>query len=977
MRWLLFLSCVLSSYFTYSQEKEDSLQLELHKAKHDTSRVKILHQLAITQANTSKEKARESMLKALELSLITDNARLKVTSYNHYSDFLRTQSMVDSAVVVSNLALSLAKDINFFKGQAKAYSALGGCYWEKGNFEKAREFLEECIALASKIDDKTQIANAYTILGAIHTQTIAYTKAMEYYTEAAKIYKEAGATRHYILILGNIGFVHRSMDNLDSAEGYFLEADSLAQEVNDQAARAFSAYNLSIVYRKRGELDKAIAANLNAISIYKRLGNRKRVAFGEYTMGKIYWEKEEFQEALNYYQQALEISVAVDDSVNIGHTHEEIASCYHKLGKNQEAKEHLLKAKAVAEGIKLDVLSMEVHQSLSQIFADEGNLAAAYTNLLAYTALKDSIYTKEKRELASDIEAKYQNEQKTQEIALLESDKKLQELQLTKRVNERNGIIAFSIFVLLLAALLYNQYRVKQKANKKLQELDRLKSSFFANISHEFRTPLTLIKGPIEQLEQHPEEQLSRDTVKMIRRNSTRVLKLVNQLLDLSQIDEGSLKLEPAEGDMYKCLRAACSSFSSHAAQRKIDYRVRIPQTSLWAAFDRDKLEKIAYNLLSNAFKFSEDGATISFTASHGTLGLELIVSDTGQGIPEEELPFIFDRFYQVDSGSTREKEGSGIGLALSRDLIELMDGTITVSTLEGKGTTFKVHLPVEEIKSGEGPQKEISSEFKDEILVSDSLTPSTDDRDLPTVLLVEDNADMRHFIKEQLVKDFKIKEAIDGQKGLETAMTYAPDLIITDLMMPKMDGVELCKKLKTNVHTSHIPVIMLTAKAGQANKIKGLETGADDYLTKPFDANELLVRTRNLIAQRKKLRERYSGKEKALDPKEIAVTSIDQRFLEQVLDMLEKQYADGKFGVPEMQQILAMSKSQLHRKTKALTNESPGELLRNFRLKRAAQLLAQKADTVTQIAYKVGFNDLSYFTKCFKELYGVVPSAY
>ncbi|NAS10590.1 tetratricopeptide repeat protein [Poritiphilus flavus] len=977
MRRLLFLCCLLSSCLMFSQEKEDSLQLELRKAKHDTSRVKILHQLAFTQANTSRDKARESMLKALDIALKTDNDQLKVTSYNHYSNFLRTQSMVDSSVVVSNLALSLAKEINFYKGQATAYSTLGGSYWEKGNFEKSKEYLEKCVALASEIDDKIQIGNAYNVLGAIHTQTIEYTKAMEYYTKAARIFKEAGATRRYILILGNIGFVYRSMDNLDGAERYLLEADSLAKAINDQAARAFSSYNLSIVYRKRGEFDKAIAANLNAISIYKRLGNRKRVAFGQYTMGKIYWEKEEFQQALGYYQQALEISISVDDSVNIGHTHQEIARCFHKLNKNQQAKEHLQKAKAVADGIALDVLSMEVHQSLSQIFAEEGNADAAYTNLLAYTELKDSIYTKEKRELASDIEAKYQNEQKTQEIALLESDKKLQALQLNKRVNERNGIIAFSIVILLLAALLYNQYRVKQKANRKLQELDRLKSSFFANISHEFRTPLTLIQGPIEQLEQHPEEQLSQDTVKMIRRNSNRVLKLVNQLLDLSQIDEGSLKLEPTEGDMFKCLRAACSSFNSHAAQRKIDYRVRIPQTTLWAAFDRDKLEKIAYNLLGNAFKFSEDGATVSFTASYGPPGLEMIVSDTGKGIPQEKLPFVFDRFYQVDGSSTRENEGSGIGLALSRDLVELMDGTITVSSILGKGTTFKIHLPVEEIKSGEDPFIEKPSEYQHEISGSSAFQTGTDERDIPAVLLVEDNTDMRYFIKEQLIKDFKIQEALDGQKGLEIAKAHAPDLVITDLMMPKMDGIELCKRLKTNLHTSHIPVIMLTAKAGQANKIKGLETGADDYLTKPFDAKELLVRTRNLIAQRKKLRERYSGKEKPIDPKEITVTSIDQRFLEQLLKMLEEHYADGAFGVPQMQQALAMSKSQLHRKTKALTDESPGELLRNFRLKRAAQLLAQKADTVTQIAYKVGFNDLSYFTKCFKERYGVVPSSY
>jgi YesN/AraC family two-component response regulator len=235
----------------------------------------------------------------------------------------------------------------------------------------------------------------------------------------------------------------------------------------------------------------------------------------------------------------------------------------------------------------------------------------------------------------------------------------------------------------------------------------------------------------------------------------------------------------------------------------------------------------------------------------------------------------------------------------------------------------------------------------------------------------------MRRFISEQLIKFYKVNEAINGELGLKKAIANPPDLIISDLMMPKMDGITLCKELKTDVHTSHIPVIMLTAKAGIENKIEGLETGADDYLTKPFDAKELLVRVRNLIEQRRKLRELFSDRQVQIDPKIVTVTSIDQRFLEQVLKLLEDNYPDSDFGVPQMQDNLAMSKTQLHRKLKALTNEAPGELLRNFRLKQAAQLLSQKADSVTQIAYKVGFNNLSYFAKCFKELYGVPPSAF
>jgi CheY-like chemotaxis protein len=251
------------------------------------------------------------------------------------------------------------------------------------------------------------------------------------------------------------------------------------------------------------------------------------------------------------------------------------------------------------------------------------------------------------------------------------------------------------------------------------------------------------------------------------------------------------------------------------------------------------------------------------------------------------------------------------------------------------------------------------------------------DRRKLPHIILVEDNPDMRQFIKFQISPLYRVTEAVNGEEGLKATLKHGPDLLITDLMMPRMDGIELCRQIKTDLHTSHIPVIMLTAKAGQANKIQGLETGADDYLTKPFDGKELKLRIKNLIEQRERLRKLYTRNEAGIDPREITVTSLDQRFLEEVLGLLEARHSDPDFGVPQMQQALAMSKTQLHRKLKALTNEAPGALLRNFRLKRAAQLLRKKNDSVTQVAYKVGFNNLSYFAKCFRELYGQPPSTY
>ncbi|MGI9542304.1 MAG: hybrid sensor histidine kinase/response regulator transcription factor, partial [Cyclobacteriaceae bacterium] len=549
---------------------------------------------------------------------------------------------------------------------------------------------------------------------------------------------------------------------------------------------------------------------------------------------------------------------------------------------------------------------------------------------------------------------------------------------LEKQVSERTGE------VLNKNQQLQRQAETLAFQAEKLRETDQLKSRLFANISHEFRTPLTLIKGPVDQLAENPDSSLSQPNISMIRRNTNRLLRLVNQLLDLSKLDAGRLQLVPTEGDIFKCLRAATSSFTALATQQNLDYQVSIPSSELLAFFDRDKLEKIIYNLLSNAFKFTPDQGTIIFSASYDHNQMTMTVTDSGRGIPLEKLNYIFDRFYQVDDSQTREQEGTGIGLALTKELIVLMNGSIEVNSDPESGSTFHIIIPMEKVHTSPAPvssllagQEGPSSTFDEEDLKSDRLT----DRSLRPgksnlVLVVEDNVDMRNYIRQQLCEDYEVLEALHGQDGLNQARHQVPDLIITDLMMPRMDGTELCQQLKTDQRTSHIPVIMLTAKASLENKIEGLETGADDYLTKPFDSRELAVRVKNLIDQRQKLRELFAQGIN-VDPKQITVTSLDEQFLQNTLDLLEEKYADANFGVPQMQESLTMSKTQLHRKVKALTDQAPGELLRNFRLKRAAQILAQEGENVTQVAYSVGFNNLSYFAKCFKDLHGVAPSEY
>jgi signal transduction histidine kinase/DNA-binding response OmpR family regulator len=540
--------------------------------------------------------------------------------------------------------------------------------------------------------------------------------------------------------------------------------------------------------------------------------------------------------------------------------------------------------------------------------------------------------------------------------------------------------------MLIYAVALAYKFRLNEEARAeaaRIEEMDEIKSRFFANISHEFRTPLTLIQGPLQQIEDMAPRKEGDVTipvryVKTMRRNTDRLLELVNQLLDLSRIDSGKMKLQVIKGDLLQLLKVATASFESMAERKAIHYRVHFPEETLIAFFDKDKLEKIVSNLLTNAFKYTPERGTVSVSIAIEEGRLRLSVDDSGPGIPKNELDKIFERFYRLEGNHDK---GSGIGLALVKELIEVYRGQISVSSEPGKGSRFKISLPVareafkeDELVYGEWKQEEVFSPADIHNETQASTARKTEESQLPTLLVVEDNADLRNFIKETIQQQYNVVEAMNGEEGWQKAIAEIPDVIISDVMMPVMDGFTMTEKLKKDERTSHIPVILLTAKAGQKHKVEGLQTGADDYLTKPFDATELLARIQNLVNQRKLLRKKFAG-EIILKPSEIAVTNMDEVFLNKVMQAIEANMGEEDFGVEELAKEVAMSRSQLHRKMIALTGQSPSEVLRNTRLLRAKELLQKKAVTPSEAAFLVGFSSHTYFSKCFKEEFGVSPS--
>ena len=550
---------------------------------------------------------------------------------------------------------------------------------------------------------------------------------------------------------------------------------------------------------------------------------------------------------------------------------------------------------------------------------------------------------------------------------------------------------------------LKNKIKVDGAILKEKEEMDGIKSKFFANISHEFRTPLTLILGPAEKIEKNESTNPVKDA-SIITRNSKRLLQLVNQLLDLSKLEAGKLKLEASKGNIVSFVKGITLSFESLSESKDITLKILSDKEFIELYFDKEKMIKILTNLLSNSLKFTHEEGKVTVSVREknysGKVGTVVIqIRDTGIGISPEEIPKLFDRFYQVDSSQTREFEGTGIGLALTKELVELHHGNIRVESEKGSPNQVGTGLP-----AGQAGWTEFTLEFPlgrdhlkdEEIIATDKeayqketpidevayLSPNIlaeseiiPDETRATILIVEDNYDMREYIKESLSDSYLLEEAVNGEQGVRKAEAIIPDLIISDLMMPKMDGNELTKILKNDERTSHIPIIILTAKSGQENKIEGLQTGADDYLTKPFDLKELRVRVENLISVRKKLQEKFSKGEFLSKPVDKKLNSIDEKFLAKVIEVIEKHLSEEEFSIEECSSEVGFSRTHFHKKLRALVGKSPSQYVRTVRLYRAKQMIEEEKGNISEVAYSVGFSSPAYFSRCFKEEFGYPPS--
>jgi len=557
--------------------------------------------------------------------------------------------------------------------------------------------------------------------------------------------------------------------------------------------------------------------------------------------------------------------------------------------------------------------------------------------------------------------------------------------------------IVLLIYVLVRFAL--NREKIKhqlvlERINaRKLHEFDMLKLKFFTNISHEIRTPLTLILGPLDKLinKDIPKDEM-KENLHLMQRNAKNLDKLISQLLDFRKLQTGNLKLNLTESDIVDFIRTIVNSFNDYADEKGITLKFNTLKKGLNAVFDADKIEKILNNLISNSFKFTGQGGTIAVNLSlvfdtddndfnetdKEKQFIEIAVKDTGKGIAANNLNRIFQRFFQSENED--ENSGVGIGLALVKELVDIHKGNIFVTSKPGKGTKFTIKIPYysslsEKQTETESGKLETETE-KAELLEEFAEESNQQHLYSKIMLIVEDNADVRKFIASHFNTTFKIVEAKNGEEGWEKAVEMIPDIIISDVLMPVTDGYELCKRIKNDERTSHIPVLLLTALHSKEHELKGITTGADDYITKPFDLSVLQAKVENVLSIRESLKQKFTGIV-VLEPKNVVISSPDERFLQKAIEVIENNISDCDLDIESFSVKVGVSRMQLYRKLHALTDMTVKEFIRHIRLKRAAQLLVQQKLNVSEVAYEVGFKDLSHFRKCFRREYGMSASEF
>lgn len=955
----------------------DSLEYLLRNTSDDSIRVSIQKRLYLAYNDSNPDRAAAICRAIVKHSEASDYTYGIATGYYLLGHHFVTRSKYDSANFNLHKSLQVALKGNETKTALNAIEWIINVQQKKGNRDSALFYVNEAMVIVERHPEigVEKIARIKLNEAKIYYGNGEYEKSVSKYIEADSILTDDYSSLKAFL-KSQIGLVYDRLFNSEKAKKYYLQAQSIYKK---------ESYNNGYYYieNKLGNLafdaDEYVEAESRYQSAYKHFKSVDGFTNLEAicaNMGYINLQKENYKISETFFQEALGYTKRTENTISLPYIHNGIGSLYNELKQFDKAIFHLKKALEISKETKNSTYEEESYSFLIDSYSSIGDFKKAFNYQLVLNKLKDSIQKKADIVGISEIETKYQTEKKEQEIKLLTSQA---ELEKQKTKNEKSLFIIGILILGLAVIALYILFMNKQKTNDKLRQLEAAKSRFFANISHEFRTPLTLISGPVAH--QLSKERLSSDDktdLGLIQRNANRLLSLVDQLLDLSKIEAGRRKLKLSKGNLDLFLKHLVEPFSYQSARKNLTLNtdINLPDEA-W--FDRDLVEKIVGNLLSNALKYSDKNGNIDFKAEIVNDEVRISVINENENLTEKELPKLFDRFYQNNSVN----QGFGIGLSLVKELSHLSHGDVKADKPSAETIRFSVILPISENdftkeelaiannlleKSKSGPITEIISQPQEKVQLNDE--------SLPLLLVVDDNEEIRLFIKSLLKNDYRILQAENGKEGVEVAFETIPDLIVSDIMMPVEDGIYLSNNLKEDERTSHIPIVLLTAKSAEEDELVGLKTGADAYMIKPFKEEKLRVVIEKLIASRTAIQERFS-QQVFLKPHEIELTSIDAQLLKRIQQILDDQLTDPNFGAKVFSDEIGLSRMHLHRKLKALTGFSTTEFIRAQRLKLAAQLLKDGGVNISEIGYTVGFNQPAYFSTCFKQYFGCSPSEY
>ena len=955
----LFLQAIIPFFFclVYGQQSPTSIQKKRVDELYVLFQKKILTaHLAIPScppSHLSHSEALDYVLNHSSFESLYKNGRIKCAG-----EILSTARPATNSASYSSWLASLTKFLQITQQQDSASKCLA--------------LLERSLPAHSPL-----IGTLALFKTAQFRRQIQFEKALQTANEALQSARATKNKRLTAALLNEIGNTSRDIyrQEPDKYLPIFKEALDIAQSLNDSSLISDTYENLVYTYFMDNSMDiehalenleLALATFPSQTTLFARYRfTNTVVAFLSYLSG-------ENEKVISLFKHVVLLSRQLQRPTDTRATFQYIADQYINL------KDFKLASMYLDSAQRYDSPEWEkdyFYENRAQVAKALGDFQGANDYYKKALEEKERVYLRRNNQTMTQWETQF----RTRETALQLAQEKRQQWFLW-------GIVGLVTLLFFLATYsfwrnrkqlqqLARQHEIIERQSQELRQLDEAKTRFFSNITHEFRTPLTLIISPLETLlKQQPKQPL----LGMIHANASRLLALINQLLDLSKIDAGALQPSLTKENLVLFLRRQAEPFEALANERGIELRVPIKVLEMPLGYiDTDKLSKIITNLLSNALKFTPQGGEVQYHWDISDKLLSITLSDSGIGIPPEKLSTIFDRFYQVDSSSRRLYEGSGIGLSLVKELVGVLKGEITVESRLSSGTTFLLRFPIDahtwgivETENMLAKQPEVVPtlvETATSVLVDEITTPTS------VVLIVEDNPDLRTYIASLFYNQCQVLTAVDGQDGLEKAMEAIPDLIISDWMMPNMDGINLCQHLKKDARTSHIPVVLLTAKTAIESRLTGFEGGADDYIVKPFHATELQLKVKNWLARQEKLKKHYT--ELLQKPVLVPPTSeLEGAFMERLFGVIDNHLSDTTFSVDSLADALQLNRRTLQRKVNSLTNLSPNELIRNHRLRRALTLLKQ-GESIADAAFKVGFETPSYFTKCFKETFGIKPS--